>query len=152
MYWKLFEEWVREIDRKFSAEKRKIALIVDNCPAHPYVQIFDLVELIFLPPNTTSITQTMGQGIIRSTKAKYRSLTVKKLISALDKRSLLPKISVFSVFTMSRKAWNTIPDKTFNNCFKKAGISEEAAERAINDDDDPFNSLDVDDFVKTLDS
>ena len=31
----LFEEWVREIDRKFDAEGRKIALVVDNFPAHP---------------------------------------------------------------------------------------------------------------------
>jgi len=31
----LFEEWVRELDRKFVGEGRKIALIVDNYPAHP---------------------------------------------------------------------------------------------------------------------
>ena len=29
----LFEEWVRDLDRKFEVEKRKIALIVGNCPA-----------------------------------------------------------------------------------------------------------------------
>ena len=34
----LFEEWVRELDRKFSAAKRKIALIIDNCTAHPHVE------------------------------------------------------------------------------------------------------------------
>ena len=96
----LFEEWVREIDRKFGAEKRKIALIVDNRPAHPHVEKLDWVELIFLPPNTTSITQPMDQGIIRSTKAKYRLLAVKKLISALGKRAAIPKISVLSALTM----------------------------------------------------
>ena len=31
----LFTEWVKELDRKFAAQDRKIALIVDNCPAHP---------------------------------------------------------------------------------------------------------------------
>ena len=31
----LFEEWVRELDHKFQREDRKIALIVDSCPAHP---------------------------------------------------------------------------------------------------------------------
>ena len=31
----LFTNWVRELDRKFVAQVRQIALIIDNCPAHP---------------------------------------------------------------------------------------------------------------------
>ena len=31
----LFEEWVREVDRRFTKEGRKIFLLVDNYPAHP---------------------------------------------------------------------------------------------------------------------
>ena len=30
----LFEEWVRELDRKFEQQNRKVVLIIDNCPAH----------------------------------------------------------------------------------------------------------------------
>ena len=33
----LFEEWVRQLDQKFSAANRKIALTIDNCTAHPHV-------------------------------------------------------------------------------------------------------------------
>ena len=33
----IFEEWVRKLDRKFRADDRKIALIIDNCPAHPSI-------------------------------------------------------------------------------------------------------------------
>ena len=66
---------------------------------------------------------------------------------------MIPKMSVLSTLIMLRKAWNTIQDETFNNCFKKAGISDEAAARVLNDNIDPLNSLDVDeDFIKTLDS
>ena len=72
----LLEEWVRKIDRKFLAEKRKIALIVDNCPAHPKVEGLKAIDLIFLPPNTTSKTQPMDQGIIRSLKARYRTKVI----------------------------------------------------------------------------
>ena len=82
----LFEEWVRELDRMFSAAKRKIALIFDNCTAHPHVEQLASIELIFLPPNTTSHTQPMDQGVICSLKAKYRSLAVRKLIAALEKK------------------------------------------------------------------
>ena len=52
----LFKEWVREIDRNFLAGKRKIALIVDNCPAHPKAEGLKAIDLICLPPNTTPKT------------------------------------------------------------------------------------------------
>ena len=81
----LFEEWVTELDRNFGSKKRKITLIIDNCPAHPDVPALEWVELIFLPPNTTSVTQPMDQGVTRGLKAKYRSLPVKKQITALEK-------------------------------------------------------------------
>ena len=34
----LFKEWVRQLDQNFSAANRKIALIIDNCMAHPHVE------------------------------------------------------------------------------------------------------------------
>ena len=69
----LFEEWVREQDKKFVCEDRKILLIVDNCPAHSQIGGLKAIEMCFLPPDTTSITQPMDQGVIRSLKVKYRS-------------------------------------------------------------------------------
>ena len=140
----LFEEWIKEIDRKFSVQKRKVALIIDNCPAHPNVPNLNWVELIFLPPNTTSITQPMDQGVIRSLKAKYRSLAVKKQIAALEKGKEMPKFSILTAMFMLTKAWNSIPDQTFINCFNK---SDETVERAINDEDDPFRGLDTEEDV-----
>ena len=41
------------------------------------------------------------------------------------------------------KAWNSILDETFTNCFKKSRISEKSVEKALNDEDDPFASLNV---------
>ena len=79
----LFEEWVRELDRKFSAAKRKIALIIDNCTAHPHVEQLASIELIFLPPNTTSHTQPMDQGV-----------------------NSVPTISILSAMVMLETAWN----------------------------------------------
>ena len=48
---------------------------------------------------------------------------------------------------MLTKAWSSIPNGTFTNCFKKSGISEVSVERALNDDDDSFASLDVEEDV-----
>ena len=36
----LFEDWAHELDRKFAVSKRKIALIIDNCTAHPYFSLY----------------------------------------------------------------------------------------------------------------
>ena len=49
----IFEEQVRKLDRTFRMEGRKIALLVDNCPAHPFVSDLTNVQLVFLPANTT---------------------------------------------------------------------------------------------------
>ena len=48
---------------------------------------------------------------------------------------------------MLMRAWNCIPDRTFTNCFKKSEISEKSMEQALNDEDDPFASLDVEEDV-----
>ena len=67
----LSEEWVREQDRKFALEGRKVALVIDNCTTHPNIENIKLIKLYFLPPNTTSCLQPMDQGVIRSLKCKY---------------------------------------------------------------------------------
>lgn len=87
----LFEEWVRELDRTFMGEGRKDALIVDNCAAHPHIEGLKAIQLVFLPPNTTSETQPMDQGVNRSLKAHYRALTVQLFIAPLTKTNLCPK-------------------------------------------------------------
>ena len=48
---------------------------------------------------------------------------------------------------MLTKAWNCIPDGTFTNCFKKSGISKKLMEKALNNENDPFASLDVEENV-----
>ena len=96
----------------------------------------------------------MDQGIIRALKAKYRSLAVRKLIAALEKKNPVPTISILSAMTMLEKAWNAVSNKTFTNCFKKAGISEKEVEKVLNDEDDPFAGLDEieEDTVQTLEA
>ena len=55
---------------------------------------------------------------------------------------------------MLEKAWNAVSNKTFSNCFEKAGIFEKEEERVLNDEDDPFTGLDdiEEDTVQTLEA
>ena len=137
----LFEEWVRDLDWKFEIEKRKIALTVDNCPAHPQIENLRAVNLIFLPSNTTCQTQPMDQGVIRSTKAYYRRMVVQKYIDAINRKKSIPKLTVLDAMDLLVTAWDRVSTETIKNCCKKAGISRETQENAINDSDDPFKAL-----------
>ena len=80
----LFEEWVRKLDGKMEKDNRRIALIFDNCTAHPEIGRLKAIDIFFLPPNTTSVLQPMDQGVNRSLKAKYRVKVIQKMIEAID--------------------------------------------------------------------
>ena len=67
----LLTEWVRQLDNKSVAEGRKIALVIDNCPAHPGIDNLLAVELIFLPPNRSD-TVTKSSQSCQSCKEVHR--------------------------------------------------------------------------------
>ena len=138
---KLFEEWLRELDRKFAFEGRNVAFVIDNCPAHPHIDNLKAIKLYFLPPNTTSKTQPMDQGVIRSLKAKYRKNVVRKIIQSVEKKKTLPKILLLQGMQMLVSAWDALSTQTIVNCFRKSGISTESQETTIAEDDDPFREL-----------
>ena len=89
----IFTDWINKRDRKFAAEHCKVAFIVGNCPAHPEVPGSQFVELLFLPPNTTSITQPMDQGVIRPLNVIYRQIykVIRKFVSAIETKQYIPK-------------------------------------------------------------
>ena len=143
----LFEDWVHKLEQKFAASKRMIAFIIDNYAAHPHVENLKWVEWV---PYTTN----GSRYIIRALKAKYRSLAVRKLILALEEKEPIPKFSILSAMYTLKKAWDAISNQRFTNCFRKSGISEKDAEKAMNDEEDPFKGLEDDnveeDPVQTL--
>ena len=111
----LFTEWVRQLDNKFVAEGRKIALIIDNCPAHPEIDNLQAVELIFLPPNTTSKMQPMDHGVIRSLKAHYRAKVVKRYIASIDAKKGIPIINILNAMSLLVDAWDRVTAATITN-------------------------------------
>ena len=120
----LFEEWIWEMDTKFTKEKKKEALIIDNYPALPTINNLKSIELIFLPPNTTSKLQPVDQGVTCSLKAYYKALPLKRMAVAIDKGKDLPVFSILDAMKMLDLAWQKVQTtSTILNCFVKAGIS-----------------------------
>ena len=134
----LFTEWVKELDRKFAAQDKEIALIVNNCPAHPIVDGPKVIELIFLPSNTTSEKQPMDQGVIRSLKAFYRHSILKRFITSIDGGRSPTKVNMLEALTLLTAVWECVSPITLVNYFRKAGISSESQARSQSDGDDPF--------------
>jgi hypothetical protein len=67
----IFEKWLRILNNKFIMNNRRILLIIDNCSAHPDIQLSN-IKLAFLPPNSTSRLQPLDAGIIHAVKVAYR--------------------------------------------------------------------------------
>ena len=85
----------------------------------------------------------MDQGVIRSLKAHYRKKIVRLCIVAVESNKPLPKISILQAMKHLVSSWNAVSKETIFNCFKKSNISQSNQQAAVNDDDNPFKSLQV---------
>ena len=140
----LFEEWVRKLDSSIRPQSKKVALLIDSCPAHPKIKNLMKINLIFLSPNTTSVLQPMDQGVIRSLKAHYRKKVVRLCIKAVDSKKPLPQTSILQAMKHLVLSWNAVSKETIVNCFKKSNIGQSNQQAAVNNDDDPLKSLQED--------
>ncbi|XP_012558604.2 tigger transposable element-derived protein 4-like [Hydra vulgaris] len=138
---KTFTDYVRRLDAKFNAEGRKVALIIDNCPAHPNVENLKAIQLVFLPPNTTFKTQPMDRGVIRALKTFHRSNVVRRQIKYIDAGKTTLNINILEAMSMLVKSWDAVSTNTVINCFRKAGILKEIPVASINGEEDPFELL-----------
>jgi hypothetical protein len=121
----IFTKWLLDLDLKFTKEKRKICLILDNCTAHKDVKAqLKSIKCVFLPPNTTSKIQPCDQGIIQCLKVHYRKGMIKKIIDCFDKK--IPfSMDLLDAMCYLRKAWSSVSAETIKNCFRHGGFTDE---------------------------
>lgn len=117
----IFINVLRDWDKELLKAKKKIVLLVDNCPAHPQVENLCAIKLAFLPPNTTSVLQPIDQGIIKALKVQFRKLQVMKIIENAD-RNTTWNITLIEAITMISSAWDKVSSQTIANCFRHAGF------------------------------
>ncbi|XP_046548899.1 tigger transposable element-derived protein 4-like [Haliotis rubra] len=122
-------------------KRRRIVLIVDNCPAHPDVDNLKAIRPVFLPPNTTSKTQPMDQGVINNLKVHYRKQLMTKFIKAIDKEESV-SITVLDAMQHLRQAWDCVQPQTINKCYLHAGFKISDQTNTQDDDDsDPEDDV-----------
>lgn len=118
---RIFEDWLRALDKQFKRQCRNVLMMVDNCPAHPHLEKLDAIKLVFLPPNATSRLQPCDMGIIKNLKVKYRRLIALRLIKAVENKTAYD-INILDAMHMLRNAWADVKPQTITNCFHKAGL------------------------------
>ena len=80
----IFEEWFNdyylpEVKNDFQSKglpnDSKILLILDNCSVHLSATVLNKenIEVIFLPPNCTSLIQPMDMGLLQTFKCHYKT-------------------------------------------------------------------------------
>lgn len=111
------EKYMEEMGLPF-----KVLLIVDNAPGHPCIE-HPKVQIVFLPPNTTSLIQPLDQGIIANFKKHYIKLTFSYILKKLenDKLSLTEvwkKFSILDCINHIIAAIGQIKQHTLNSCWK----------------------------------
>ncbi|GFU31706.1 tigger transposable element-derived protein 1 [Trichonephila clavipes] len=101
----------------------KVLLIVDNAASHPQLE-HPNVQLVFLPPSTTSLIQPLDQGIIATFKKYYIKTTYKYILNKLENESLTVKdvwkqFSIIDCLIPVASASAQIRPRTLNACWKK---------------------------------
>ena len=133
----LFENWLTDLDKRMRRENRKIAMIIDNCPAHPTVDLTN-IDLLFLPPNTTSHTQPMDSGIIKNLKYHYRHILALRRLQSTEEGAAPFSWNLLDSLVALKSAWRRVKVQTVANCFKKAGfIIPEAVSRQSSSSTEP---------------
>ena len=114
----VFEKFLRDWDRKLGS--RKILLLLDNCPAHPRIQLKS-IKLQFFVPNATAVVQPSDKGIIQIFKVQYRKILLSRRILAIENKVEF-KFNLLDALHVASRAWTKVKEDTIANCFRKAGI------------------------------
>ena len=75
----LFALIMRRFDITMGNLNKKVLLLIDNAPSHK-VHSLNNVEIMTLPPNTTSVYQPLDAGIIAAFKKQYRYILKNELL------------------------------------------------------------------------
>jgi len=130
---KIFKDWFSNyfspFISKYNREQNldnKALLILDNAASHS-IDLSDVspnIEVIFLPPNTTSILQPMDQEIIATFKAYYLRESIKGLVTASTggKESVVSfwkQYSIKHAIDNIDCAWHSVSISVMNRGWKK---------------------------------
>ena len=129
---------------------KKFALLLDNVGSHKIVE-FPNLQYIYLPKNSTAITQPLDCSVFACVKNKYASWLMKKYVEVGPENVTMEQciLSYASIF-------NELDVRIINNGFKKTKIekfqSEETLEIEISREEQLMNIIERMDKFRCDDS
>jgi hypothetical protein len=126
----LFKKWFYECFvpevKKYLEEKGlefKALLLIDNAPSHPEID-HPNIQLLFLPPNTTSLIQSLDQGIIATFKMYYIKQAFKFILDSVEEKNMTvveawKKYTIMNCISDASFAIKQLQTFTLNACWRK---------------------------------
>lgn len=148
----IMEQWLQYFNADMRSQNRNILLFLDNATCHPYIELSN-VKIHMLPPNTTSVSQPMDQGVIYTFKSYYRKFMLQSLVCKIDSSTsvhqLATSITVLDAVNWISLSCNSLKNECVQNCFRKAGFLIDGSdvnpnENALTEIQDIFAALDFD--------
>ncbi|XP_055634227.1 tigger transposable element-derived protein 1-like [Toxorhynchites rutilus septentrionalis] len=103
----IFRRWLEECfvpeGKPYLAKKGlefRVLLVIDNAPGHLRVE-HPNVQIVFLPPNTTSLIQPLDQGIIATFKRHYIKTTFRYILNEIDTESIEVAVKLLKRSTLN---------------------------------------------------
>lgn len=150
---KIFGDWYENVfipEVKKHHEKTgstgKVLLLIDNAPSHPSDVVLSSHDgkfnVLFLPPNVTSVLQPMDQGVIETFKRFYRKQLLQMLLLDMEngEESVLSsykKLNLKDAVYMAADAWASVKDTTLEKAWNK--LCPKPTNPQESDDPDPDN-------------
>ena len=99
-----FDEYISIFDN------RRLALLLDKALCHDFSKMelqLRYIEVFQLPPNTTSLSEPMDDGIIASLKCMFRRMQLSRALHIMDtKCNRAYKVDFYKVFIWDIVIWN----------------------------------------------
>ena len=131
-----------KLNTRMKREGRNILMFLDNAPCHPpkLKGMFSNIRVEFLPKNTTSRTQPLDAGIIKTWKVYYRRKLLRYVASQIDVKQcasdVIKSVNLLMAVRWMVSAWEEVKPEVIIKCFKHVGMNPE--ENQAEEDDDPF--------------
>lgn len=117
----IFKKYLSDQNKELALKNRKILLLLDNFSGHIPLKLSH-IEIMFLPPNTTSILQPLDLGIIRNFKYHYRVKLLKQKIANLEEGKGSLVINLYQALQLVYNSWKCVKPQTIENCFSHSKI------------------------------
>ena len=127
-----------KLNNEIRLSNHHILYVYDNASSHQ-VHEYSHIKFLMLPPNATSIMQSLDQGIILSAKRRYKKKLAERYLTCIenhkDANSLLKALDIVQATNMIAASWRETSSTIIQNCFRKAGFKYHAVDPAPETED-----------------